>query len=82
MFKKAFWVPYEDCADYPTVTKAKDAISRYCAENGWSYSFPAEDAVIIEGKEYEVYRGYESWEGEITASNARKNKAAQRLTGW
>ena len=60
MFKKAFWVPYEYCADYPTVTKAKDAISRYCAENGWSYSFPAEDAVIIEGKEYEVYRGYES----------------------
>lgn len=58
MFKKAFWVPYEDCADYPTVTKAKDAISKYCAENGWSYSFPAEDAVIIEGKEYEVYRGY------------------------
>ena len=59
MFKKAFWIPYEDSGSYPTVTKTKDAISRYCAENGWSCSFPAEDAVIIDGKEYQVYRGYE-----------------------
>lgn len=82
MFKKAFWVPYEDCADYPTVTKAKDAISRYCAENGWSYSFPAEDAVIIEGRNTKCIAAMNPEAGEITASNARKNKAAQRLTGW
>lgn len=59
MFKKAFWVPYEDSGTYPTATKAKDAISGYCAQNGWSCSFPAEDTVRIDGKDYAVYRGYE-----------------------
>ncbi len=28
MFKKAFWVPYEDSGNYPTVTKAKEARRR------------------------------------------------------
>ena len=27
MFKKAFWIPYEDSAEYPTMVKAMQAIS-------------------------------------------------------
>ena len=34
MFKKAFWVPYEDSANYPTLAKTMEAISKYCEENG------------------------------------------------
>ena len=30
MLKKAFWVPYEDGSVYPTVSKARQAIARYC----------------------------------------------------
>ena len=60
MFKKAFWVPYEDSGNYPTVTKAKEAIAAYCGENGYSYTFTADDEVMIDGKLYEVYRGYEN----------------------
>ncbi len=40
MFKKAFWVPYEDSDVYSTDTKAHQAISKYCEENGahrWHY---------------------------------------------
>lgn len=32
MFKKAFWVPYEDSANYPTLAKTMEAISKYCEE--------------------------------------------------
>ena len=28
MFKKAFWVPYEDSANYPTLAKTMEAISK------------------------------------------------------
>ena len=38
MFKKAFWVPYEDSANYPTLAKTMEAISKYCEENGKSYT--------------------------------------------
>ena len=34
MFKKAFWIPYEDSAEYPTMVKAMQAISEYCEKNG------------------------------------------------
>ena len=29
MFKKAFWVPYGDSANYPTLAKTMEAISKY-----------------------------------------------------
>ena len=48
MFKKAFWVPYEDSTNYPTLAKTMEAISKYC------------DEVEINGKRYEIYRGYEN----------------------
>lgn len=60
MFKKAFWVPYEDNATYPTLAKSKGVISKYCDENGYTYTFTGDDEVEIDGKKYEIYRGYES----------------------
>lgn len=60
MFKKSFWVPYETSDLYPTVEKARQAISAYCEKNGWSCAFPGEDEAVIDGKVYEIYRGYES----------------------
>lgn len=59
MFKKAFWVPYENSDVYPTVMAAYQAIAEYCGKNGYSYSFPGGDEVIIDGITYEIYRGYE-----------------------
>ena len=52
MFKKAFWVPYEDSANYPTLAKTMEAISKYCEENGKSYTFINDDEVEINGKRY------------------------------
>ena len=60
MFKKAFWVPYEDSTNYPTLAKTMEAISKYCEENGESYTFINDDEVEINGKRYEIYRGYEN----------------------
>ncbi|RGY96352.1 DUF4318 domain-containing protein [Clostridium sp. AM58-1XD] len=60
MFKKSFWVPYEESGTYPTVTKAMAAISKYCDDNGDSYMFTGDDEVEINGKKYEIYRGYEN----------------------
>ena len=54
MFKKAFWVPYEDSANYPTLAKTMEAISKYCEENGKSYTFINDDEVEINGKRYEI----------------------------
>ena len=65
MFKKAFWVPYEDSANYPTLAKTMEAISKYCEENGESYTFINDDEVEINGKRYEIYRGYENGRKEI-----------------
>ncbi len=63
MFKKTFWVPYKDSANYPTVRKAQEAISEYCKENGNLYTFIGEDEVKIDGKVYEIYRGYDPGSG-------------------
>lgn len=60
MFKKSFWVPYEDSTVYPTVAKAQTAISKYCEKNGYSYRFTGEDEMMIDEKAYEIYRGYEN----------------------
>ncbi len=60
MFKKTFWVPYEDSTNYPTLVKAMDAISKYCEESGSSCTFTGDDEVEIDGIKYEIYRGYEN----------------------
>ena len=60
MFRKSFWVPYPEGDVYPTVSKAREAISRYCEQNGWSCSFPGEDEALTDGALYEAYRGYET----------------------
>lgn len=60
MFKKSFWVPYEDSDTYPAVVKAHQAISKYCEENGASYFFKNDNEVVINEKVYEIYRGYEN----------------------
>lgn len=58
--KQAFWVPYEPADVYPTVEKAHQAIAAHCEKNGWSCTFPSDDEVLIDGKSYDIYRGYES----------------------
>ncbi len=60
IFKKAFWVPYDEGDTYPTVAKAHEAISGYCEENGYSYSFNGDDEVVINDQLHEIYRGYEN----------------------
>jgi hypothetical protein len=60
MFKKSFWVPYEESTVYPTLTATMNAIAKYCEDNGDSYTFTADDEVEINGKKYEIYRGYEN----------------------
>ena len=57
MFKKAFWVPYEDSSKYPTLAKTMEAISKYCEKTGESCTFISDDEVEINGKRYEIYRG-------------------------
>lgn len=59
MLKKSFWVPYEDSSNYPTVAKAMEAISKYCEKTGESCTFINDNEVEINGKRYEIYRGYE-----------------------
>lgn len=59
MFRKSFWVPYEDGTSYPTVSKAKEAISKYCEDSGETCVFISDEEVKIGEKLYEIYRGYE-----------------------
>lgn len=59
MFKKAFWVPYEESTEYPTMVKVMQTISEYCEKNGDFCIFTGDDEVEINGKVYELYRGYE-----------------------
>lgn len=59
MWKKSFWVPYEDSSNYPTLEKAMEAITEYCEKNGETCIFPGGDEVEINGKRYEIYRGYD-----------------------
>ena len=47
-------------SNYPTLAKTMEAISKYCEENGESYTFINDDEVEINGKRYEIYRGYEN----------------------
>lgn len=60
MFKKSFWVPYDDSTHYPTLTKTIDAITRYCEANQKTCRFTGDDEVEIDGIYYEIYRGYEN----------------------
>ena len=60
IFRKAFWVPYDDSTIYPSAEKAHQAIAKYCEENGHSYTFVSTDEVVIDGVAYEIYRGLET----------------------
>lgn len=60
LFKKAFWVPYEDSTVYPTVEKAHLAIAEYCEKNGHTYTFANPDEVVIDGVAHEICRGLEN----------------------
>ncbi len=63
MTKKAFLVDYEDSSTFPTVAKARQAISRYCEKNGYSCAFTGKDEVTIDGIVYGIYRGYDPASG-------------------
>lgn len=58
--KKSFWVPYEDSGTYPTESKTREAIEKYCEKNQESCEFISDNEVKIGDKFYEIYRGYES----------------------
>ena len=57
MFKKSFWVPYNNGSVYPSLSETMDSISRYCEENGLSCTFISDDEVEIDGNAYKIYRG-------------------------
>lgn len=59
LFKRSFWVPYEDGSVYPTVSISQKTISLYCKEHGYSFSFIGDEEVIINNRTYKIYRGYE-----------------------
>lgn len=59
IFRKSFYVPYDDGTSYPTTKKAQQAITKYCQENGFSCSFPGDDEVTINGITHDICRGYE-----------------------
>ena len=42
------------------VTLDETTIARYCQQNGMTCSFPSDDEVLLDGKPYEIYRGYET----------------------
>lgn len=60
LFKKSFWVPYKDGSIYPSFPKVVEAISEYCAKTKEEFTFISEDRVVIDGKTYKIYVGYES----------------------
>lgn len=60
LFKKSFWVPYENSSVYPTVSVAKKSIESYCKEQNWICVFLSDEVVEIDGKLYNIYRGYEN----------------------
>lgn len=64
MLKKAFWVPYEDSTNYPTLAKTIEAISKYCEENGETCTFIHDDEVENSEKRYEIYGGKYNEESE------------------
>ena len=45
--------------------KPGEAISKYCEENGETCTFIHDDEVEINGKRYEIYRGYENGSREL-----------------
>lgn len=57
MFKKSFWIPYKESDQYPTLSRAVKAVSEYCEKEGSTYIFTDDDTVVIDGREYSIYRG-------------------------
>ena len=59
IFRKSSWIPYEDRMVYPSGEIAHKAIAAYCEKEGFSYSFPHEDSVIINGKTHDILRKFD-----------------------
>ena len=60
LFKKAFWIPYENSSIYPTMNIAREEIKKYCHKQNVNFRFLDDDVVEIDGKLYDIYRGYEN----------------------
>ena len=56
MFKKVFGFLMRIVLIPNSCKKLWNAISKYCEENGKSYTFINDDEVEINGKRYEIYR--------------------------
>ena len=73
MFKN----PYKNSAPYPTVTKAQEAVSKYCKEMLHPLPPSVTTRLSSAANAIEVYRGYESGSRE---SDSIKCNAAKRDT--
>ena len=80
MFKKAFWVPYEDSANYPTLAKTMEAISKYCEENGETCTFIHDDEVGTMENDMKSIVAMKMEAGEIMGLNVRKNEFQQVMS--
>ena len=56
IFKKSISIDFEDSVVYPSIPKTHEAIGKYCESNGYSYSFPADEEVVINGIAHEIIR--------------------------
>ena len=74
MFKKSFWIPYEDSTVYPTMAKAMEEISRYCEERGETCVFTGDDEVEIEGKDTKFTEDMKTEAEVIMESSAGRNR--------
>lgn len=60
-FRKAIWIPYDETWIYPDVVRTQRAVAKFCEGNGSVCTFTEDDAVTIDGKDYEIIRGYVTW---------------------
>ena len=58
LFRKSFVVPYDDLFIYPTISVAKNAVKDYCEKEKLPYTFIGDEAAEIDGKTYDILRGY------------------------
>ena len=56
LFKKAFWIVWEDITACPSISETHAAIAKHCESNGYSYHFIADNEIEIEGIVHEICR--------------------------
>lgn len=54
LFKKAFWIVWEDITACPSISETHAAIAKHCESNGYSYHFIGDNEIKIEGIVHEI----------------------------